>query len=1087
MRLYPCLLTVLGAAPALWGQTTQGTILGRVADAIDRRPVAATLVCEDLKTSARFQAVTDPAGYYSFPSLPPAVYRLTVDAGAAYRSAQVYNLELPVAGFLEQNFALRRITDLWQARLPRSAQSRDGKTVLRFYGPDVDTSRWLTIEDSGLVRGKLEPSLSEVVDSSLLDSLPLAGRDVYALLVLQPGVTNDTSTLRGLGFSVNGQRPSSGSFLLDGVENNDYLITGPLAQLPPEAIQEYRISTNNFSAEYGSTSGYLANAVSRSGSNSYHGVGYFYAKNEALDANDIARKSNNQERLPLREEQPGFQLGGPLLRDRLFQSTSLEYLRQQSWADAQPYLLPSAAFVAGLSPGSAAADLFARFAPPRVAGTGQTAVAMLRQPDLTERWSALERLDWQPSATQHLMGRLQVSRASQPDFVWSPYPQFTSGLNRNVTSLALAGTLALPSGITAELHASFAADSFGWRQANPQVPRLQIQDSPLLLPGSPGSYFFVNDGKTGQLSANLLRNWERHFVKVGGGLLWRRTSSTYTYPTAALTFTFPDLDHFASAQPSSVDFAAAREAYRNGGLYQPDQPDRQYRYPQASSFAQDSFRLTPSLTLHFGVRYEYFGPPSSVGPEKDWLIGLGPGPLFANGLTGASLTQPGAGAERLYASDRNNFAARTGFAWNLSPSGSTILRGAYGIYYDRPFDNLWLNLRFNNSVPASATLAGNTLDYLHEPLAQILNGVPISANTTLLPLTLYQPGIRTPYVQSFFAALEQVLSENWSFELSYAGSLGRELLTTDKVNRTASICFPHQGDDCRYNHLTLDDDIDYRANQGASTYHALIASTRFRAAGGQFQVSYTWSHSIDNQSEPLAGLSPNLEVTNSSGAIQSRPAGFTAQFDSRSDRGNSDFDQRHNLVFYSFWDLPQPRRRTRVSFLERDWKLSLVGAVRSGTPYTIYAGFSPDPILYNRANLVDPAALSGATGPVDGGVRLLNPSAFGMPAPGKLGTAARNAFAGPGLFNMDLSLSRTFRLPKLGESGRLTLRADAYNAFNHANLNNPAGNNLFWFAGSNSSFAVAQFGRQDQSSPFPAVSPLNETARQIQAMIRVTF
>ncbi len=127
--------------------------------------------------------------------------------------------------------------------------------------------------------------MSAVIDSKEIEQLPLDGRDVYTMLVALPGVTADAGTSRGLGVSVNGQRPSSSNYLLDGLENNNYLVTGPLTAEAPEAVQEYRISTNNYSAEYGRTSGFVANAVSRGGSNQFHGIGYEYLKNAVLNAN----------------------------------------------------------------------------------------------------------------------------------------------------------------------------------------------------------------------------------------------------------------------------------------------------------------------------------------------------------------------------------------------------------------------------------------------------------------------------------------------------------------------------------------------------------------------------------------------------------------------------------------------------------------------------------------------------------------------------------------------------------------------------------------------------------------------------------
>src|SRR5439155_22523749 len=172
--------------------------------------------------------------------------------------------------------------EVWEAGQYKSVFLPGSKTIVTFFGPDVDSSRSGSFEAQRGRTGALESTVSQVIDSRQINNLPLAGRDVYTMLATQPGVTSDLATQRGLGLSANGQRPSASNFLLDGLENNNYLITGPLVTVAPEAIQEYRISTNNFSAEYGRTSGFLANAITRSGSNAFHGAGYLHVINDAL-------------------------------------------------------------------------------------------------------------------------------------------------------------------------------------------------------------------------------------------------------------------------------------------------------------------------------------------------------------------------------------------------------------------------------------------------------------------------------------------------------------------------------------------------------------------------------------------------------------------------------------------------------------------------------------------------------------------------------------------------------------------------------------------------------------------------------------
>ena len=235
------------------------------------------------------------------------------------------------------------------------------------------------------------------------------------------------------------------------------------------------------------------------------------------------------------------------------------------------------------------------------------------------------------------------------------------------------------------------------------------------------------------------------------------------------------------------------------------------------------------------------------------------------------------------------------------------------------------------------------------------------------------------------------------------------------------------------------------------------------------------SHAIDNQSEPLAGDFQDLSFTRIAAGAARRRSTFVRQFDSSGDRGDADFDQRHNFVFYGAFSFPTMRR---MGSLTQDWRIGVVGSVRSGLPFSILGGSADrSPLIFNRANLTGlPPTLDV---PVEGGRRLLNRVAFAS-AGAVLGNTGRNAFAGPGFFGTDMSLSRGFRLRWAGESGRLTVRADAYNILNHANLGNPDST-----LGDN--FGVATYGRQEQATGFPLIFPLVETARQIQLMLRFDF
>jgi hypothetical protein len=334
-------------------------------------------------------------------------------------------------------------------------------------------------------------------------------------------------------------------------------------------------------------------------------------------------------------------------------------------------------------------------------------------------------------------------------------------------------------------------------------------------------------------------------------------------------------------------------------------------------------------------------------------------------------------------------------------------------------------------------------------------------------------------VKSYFVGVQQRITDNLSLEVNGLGAYGRALITTDVINRSFSTLTG------RYNNNLPD--IAYRANQGFSDYNGLTAMLRYRLPRGMLQGSYTWSHSIDNQSDPLIGDFFNLTFTSiQTGETSQQRSTFSEQFNPNSDRGNSDFDQRRNLVIFSYWNLPAPFAQSKAGVVLRDWTVAGLAAFRSGLPYTVYGPSTEIPgeglILNNRANVLDPAnAVFSNPAAVPGGVQLLNPAAFSPAAPSTPGNSGRNAFIGPGFYSFDLSLARAFSLPWLGDQGRLRVRADAYNVLNHANLGNPDAQL------NDPEFGVATYGRQGYPSGFPAVAPLNETPREIELSLKIQF
>jgi hypothetical protein len=450
---------------------------------------------------------------------------------------------------------------------------------------------------------------------------------------------------------------------------------------------------------------------------------------------------------------------------------------------------------------------------------------------------------------------------------------------------------------------------------------------------------------------------------------------------------------------------------------------------------------------------------------------------------------PGSGNEPLYGADNHDFAFRGGFSYSVRRDSRLVLRGGFGTFYDRPFDNLWETMQANNLLQATANATANAPLHFQLPVLQAAAALnpQVAPGFSFSPsqvLTLFQGNLRNGYAENSFLGMEGRISEHFTVQVNGVSSLGRELLTSDIVNRPLSTAVSFSNLFGEANPaLPL---LAYRANQGISDYYSGQAVIRYRAPNLQLNFSYTLSHAIDNQSDPLTAAFLNFNFAGS-GTSGVGPAAFTQQFNSNGDRASSDFDQRHNAVAYAVWEVPAMFTSSRGAHVFRNWTIGWVAAFRSGLPYSPQAVsfFNGSGQFYfnNRPNLVAgvPEVIN-APAPGLGGVQILNPAAFTTPAAGQLGSVGRNAFVGPGLYSTDVSLSRHFALKRLGETGRLTLRGDAYNLLNHVNLNNP--NTLLGAPG----FGSAQYGLQVfDTSGFPASTPFQETPRIIQLSVRVEF
>jgi TonB-dependent receptor-like protein len=899
-----------------------------------------------------------------------------------------------------------------------------------------------------------------------------------------------TIVRRGLSFSVHGQRVSGSNYLLDGVDNNNTVLTGPVAPTSAEAIEEFRMTKSSFSAESGRATGFVAQLLTRSGSNRFHGSVFEFLGNDALDANTFENNSKQIAKGPLRQNQFGYSLGGPILKSRTFFWGGLELSRLR-YGTPREYRLPTSSYIAGLPEGSEARRLLTDIPP--ISTTVPTSdsnigIARIQTPNRIDNLFTTARLDHHfRNAGDHLMFRHTLASATEKlsdaaRFTGYPTLQPTDHIRGQNT--VVAWTHLFSSSRVNDLR-------LGWSRERISLPRPR-SDVPVLEGGNPflpGSFRQSGQSENNnviQLSSTFSAQWGRSALRAG--LEYRRNvansrslglQASTLGGTPALTdgsYLFTNLASFETGRPSR--FLMTVDRFSSGHL-RPADLDRQYRSNEYAWFVQDEMKLGARLSLNLGLRYEYYGVPHDVDRSGDVNFYFGEGSTtddkLANGALRRTSENLGELKDLLYRRDRFNLVPSVGVAWDPFGGQRTLLRAGYALALDRVFDTL-RDMRTNSQQLVSCTVPACVPTFL----------VPAEQMLSLLNQDLgsYAPGtvvqldenLRTPYAQNWYLGIQHSFAPGLLLEIGHAGSVGRKLISRDTTNRTIS-------------GRTLNSRIGrntFISNAGNSNYLALeLGVSRRTSPGLQYQVSYTYSHAIDNQSDSFEGVRTN-EVADSF-----LLASFTRQFDARVDRGNASFDQRHNLVFNAIWDLPKfLLGRAWADALLGRWTVSVIGAYRTGFPVTVIGSavsltgvvtaLDSFGLFANRVDFLGgpgDGRLSDPT-PVLAGVQWLNRNAFSQPAPGQVGSLGRGATSGPGFWNYDFALLRSIPLTDSGM--RLQFRTEFYNLFNHANLGPPVA--LF----NHPDFGKAYYGRNRLFSRFGEL-PLENPSRRIQFGLRFEF
>jgi len=1069
-----------------WAAAT-ATLAGRVTDHSGAPLADVRVEGVDVETNIAFVTQTNRDGLYTLPNLPPGTYRVVVSR-PGMKTVVKPGVELHVQDTVAVNFSMQFGSVIESVMVPPGA-------------PLID------VEDA---------ILGTIVGQRAIAELPSLTRDPYDFVVLGAGAA-PTGAKRGIGFAVNGQRAESGSFLLDGSDNNDAFASGPGQAVPLDAVREYRIQTSNFTAEYGRNSGFIANVVTRAGGNAIHGSAYDYLRNSAFASNTFENNALGLPRPVFNRDQFGAQFAGPARKDKVFFFAAIEPILVRS-TNAVQFWVPTPQLLSVSSPGTQAlfrsyplpvglsnSDVFrSRVCPYGVScnqgsPTGEVDIPAFAMVSRTgpidagagnpqNTYLLTGRIDYSLDSRTKLTGRYALQDVYGSAVVGQPY---SPELDRSTKLRNQNGTLTLSHTIrpdfTIESRLAYSRIS-QWSPQSPPggLPEFEINAENISLPS--GELEFGGSQSSLQFFQNANRTWGRHDLKFGGQYLQLRDSRApeddeETRPDRGV---FTDVQGFVDGVLSSFQLASG-----------PSKNRHHYRYNDFAFFLQDTWKIAPRLTLSPGLRYEYFGEQHSPSWEQalDANFYYGPGAnLFeriANGSVLPTADAPGEYRNHFYLPDRTNFAPRMGLAFDLTGEGRTVMRLGAGLFYDR--------------LPGFAGVApnpptGGLAQIFDVPLTpalltdpnSALSGQPIPAASTVV--FRKDQNLRTSYTADWNASLEHRILNDYVVAASYLGSSGNRLYAWTNDNRQGSGQFVGRPGTRLFEGGSFFESL---TNLGHSTYQSLQIKVEQRSPtrlGLQFGANYTWSHSIDDVSslgkdDRLAGTSSEL----------------LDPFNPALDKGSSDYDARHRLAGYFIWQPPAVRHNV----LFGGWELTGILSFQTGQPFSLIDGGVPDaeelgntrprvtgplPAEFSANQMVADALtpneflilpLNLIRDSVGNCLQGSSPLACQLSGNGPYGgTIGRNSYRRPGTAFQNLAVMRNFDLSRLGrQSLKLQLRAEFYNPLNHSNLyvnyqTNDAAQLSFNTTKASSPGVTASFGTPDG---------LPQEARQVVLAIKILF
>ncbi len=968
LRNLTCVLVMLLVAFAASAQQITGNIRGTVSDPSGAVVQGASVTARQTETGLTRTATTDRGGNYVLLELPIGHYRLEIAA----KSFQKY---------VQEGISLNvNETATVPVRLAVGSESAHVQVEA----------------DAEMIQPTITSLGKPVLERELLD-LPLDGRDFAQLGLLQAGVVPLTpglieaggGTRNNQGYAVDGQRPESNNFLIDGADNVNAVDAGFVLRPPIDAISEFRILTHNADAEFGRNTGSTTNIVTRTGTNAFHGALWEFFRNDAMDASDFSANSV----LRLKQNQFGGTFGGPIAKDKTFFFGYYEGFRNRQGETLKP-TVPSLAerqgdfsqlcpegfdpvtdfcnnpdpshqlynFLSGPIPGNKltsidpiAQNVLAFF--PIAADGGNTFTATESLSEDNNQFGA--RIDHYLNATNTLNFRYMYSSGPTTDPL-SPaganVPGFPVGLYDRAQNFVAQETHAFSPSVIGIARVSYLRNQFLLDQhLNGTLPSsLGFQYQPTLAQaaGPPfiqvAGYASVGDPITGprntyqntfDFSGSLSWIRGRHEMKFGGG--FRRDQINALFGIASNGFfvfsTFPFSDAFASFLEGQPVF------FLQGG----GNPNRHIRGKALNLYGQDTYKISSRLTANFGLRYELPLPNTEAHNLQNLWVPGAQSKVFPTAPAGLLYPgDPGVPAG-LIPAQKTAFAPRVGVAYDPTGKGKWLVSAAYGIFYEPYYTGEGGPLQDPVSAPP----------YLQTPQASFpvnfanpFNGANEFGATFSEPMTLLVVSnkLRLPYAQDWNLNVQHSFGADWLLEIGYVGTSGVKLPRFVEGNPAVYI----PGTDSSGNPLSTEANVNQRrlysgctlaqpnncvygsvgeiASLANSSYNALDASLRKRFSHGlSFLASYTFSHSIDDVS--------SFNITGSASQPDAGENDLAQNpFDLGAERGRSMFDARHRLVLSYQWSVPYWRQAsTWYQHAFGNWQFNGIFTAMSGTPFTV--------------------------------------------------------------------------------------------------------------------------------------------------------